>query len=190
MTAGSSGTVTAIYTPEGALVSVDTAILALGGKDISEQIRSAEDSLRNAQLSVDSTRNQLDNYTISSPIRGTVVDSEGAPVIGAGVVVVGNASIGAVTDANGVYHLNVPARASLEFSCIGYASQVIAVGDQSVIDVVLQEDTESLEETVERLEEAVVQLKKATEDVQKLTDQYVAVADKKCQAKEREIMEI
>ena len=87
-------------------------------------------------------------FAQNKAIRGTVVDSEGAPVIGAGVVVVGNASIGAVTDANGVYHLNVPARASLEFSCIGYASQVIAVGDQSVIDVVLQEDTESLEETV------------------------------------------
>ena len=76
VTSGSSGTVTAIYIPEGAPVSVDTAILALGGKDISEQIRSAEDSLRNAQLSVDSTRNQLDNYTISSPIRGTVVDKQ------------------------------------------------------------------------------------------------------------------
>ena len=87
-------------------------------------------------------------FAQNKAIRGTVVDSEGAPVIGAGVVVVGNASIGAVTDANGVYHLNVPALASLEFSCIGYASQVIAVGDQSVIDVVLQEDTESLEETV------------------------------------------
>ena len=87
-------------------------------------------------------------FAQNKAIRGTVVDSEGAPVIGAGVVVVGNASIGAVTDANGVYHLNVPARSSLEFSCIGYASQVIAVGDQSVIDVVLQEDTESLEETV------------------------------------------
>ena len=33
-------------------------------------------------------------------------------------------------------------------------------------------------------------LKKATEDVQKLTDKYVAVADQKCQAKEKEIMDI
>ena len=81
-------------------------------------------------------------------VTGTVVDSEGAPVIGAGVVVVGNASIGAVTDANGAYRINVPARSSLEFSCIGYATQVIAVGDQTVLNVVLEEDTESLEETV------------------------------------------
>lgn len=33
-------------------------------------------------------------------------------------------------------------------------------------------------------------LKKATEEVQKLTDKYVAEADKKCQAKEKEIMDI
>ena len=33
-------------------------------------------------------------------------------------------------------------------------------------------------------------LKKASEDVQKLTDKYVAEADKKCQAKEKEIMDI
>ena len=87
-------------------------------------------------------------FAQNKTVHGTVVDSEGVPVIGAGVVVVGNASIGAVTDANGAYRLNVPARASLEFSCIGYASQVIPVGDQTVIDVVLQEDSESLEETV------------------------------------------
>ena len=32
--------------------------------------------------------------------------------------------------------------------------------------------------------------KRATEDVQKLTDKYVADVDKKCAAKEKEIMEI
>ncbi len=34
------------------------------------------------------------------------------------------------------------------------------------------------------------ELKKAMDDVQKLTDKYVAEADKKCQAKEKEIMDI
>ncbi len=34
------------------------------------------------------------------------------------------------------------------------------------------------------------ELKKATDEVQKLTDKYVAEADKKCQAKEKEIMDI
>ena len=81
-------------------------------------------------------------------IRGRVVDDSGAPVVGAAVVVVGNTSIGAVTGVDGTYRLNVPAGANLEFSCIGYASQVVPVGNQAVIDIVLHEDTEFLDETV------------------------------------------
>ena len=34
------------------------------------------------------------------------------------------------------------------------------------------------------------ELKKATEDVQKLTDKFVAKVDEKCQAKEKEIMDL
>ena len=81
-------------------------------------------------------------------VRGTVVDAQGAPVVGAAVVLVGNSSVGAVTDAGGAFRLTVPAGANVEVSCIGYASQVIPVGDKVVIDVVLQEDTEFLDETV------------------------------------------
>ena len=81
-------------------------------------------------------------------VRGTVVDAQGAPIVGAAVVMVGNTTVGAVTDVNGAFRLNVPASASLEFSCIGYASQVIPVGDKVEFKVVLQEDAEFLDETV------------------------------------------
>ena len=81
-------------------------------------------------------------------ISGTVADASGAPVVGAAVVVVGNTSIGAVTNVDGTFRLNVPAGANIEVSCIGYAPQVIPVGNQSVFNVVLQEDTEFLDETV------------------------------------------
>ena len=81
-------------------------------------------------------------------ISGTVVDASGAPIVGAGVVVVGNASIGAVTDADGAFRLNVPAGASINVSCIGYADQTFAIGNQTVFNIVLQEDAEFLEETV------------------------------------------
>ena len=93
----------------------------------------------------------LGGYTVSAQnkaIRGKIVDGSGVPVIGAGVVVVGNPSIGAITDMDGTYRLNVPAGSSLEVSCIGYATQVIPVGDRTVIDVVLTEDVTELEETV------------------------------------------
>ena len=52
-------------------------------------------------------------------ISGTVVDASGAPIPGVAVVVVGNASIGAVTDENGTFRLNVPAGANINVSCIG-----------------------------------------------------------------------
>ena len=81
-------------------------------------------------------------------ISGTVVDESGAPVIGAAVVVVGNTAIGAVTDASGAFRLNVPAGASINVSCIGYAEQTLSTANQSVFNIVLREDTEFLDETV------------------------------------------
>ena len=81
-------------------------------------------------------------------ISGTVVDAAGVPVIGASVVVVGNTTNGAMTDLDGKFTLNVPAGSSLNVSCIGYATQTVAVGNQSTFNIVLQEDTEFLEETV------------------------------------------
>jgi len=81
-------------------------------------------------------------------VTGTVVDAQGTPVIGASVIVVGNTTIGTVTDLDGRYSLSVPAGASLSYSFIGYTTETVAVGNQSVINVTLQEDTEFLEETV------------------------------------------
>ncbi len=82
------------------------------------------------------------------PISGTVVDNSGAPVIGASVFVVGNSSIGAITDLDGKFSLNVPENSRITISCIGYTTQTLSVGNQSVFNVVLAEDSEFLEETV------------------------------------------
>ena len=81
-------------------------------------------------------------------ISGKVVDQAGIPIIGASVIVVGNSTIGTVTDLDGNYSLNVPAGATLSVSFIGYTTETVAVGNQSVINVTLQEDNEFLEETV------------------------------------------
>jgi len=81
-------------------------------------------------------------------ISGTVADATGAPIPGAAIVLVGNNSIGAVSDMDGAFQLNVPAGASINVSCIGYVDQTIAVGSQTVFNIVLEEDSEFLEETV------------------------------------------
>ncbi|MBQ9877918.1 MAG: TonB-dependent receptor plug domain-containing protein, partial [Bacteroidales bacterium] len=81
-------------------------------------------------------------------LRGKVTDSSGEPVIGASVVLVGNTTVGAITDLDGNYSLSVPANSSVTVSFIGYTSQTVAVGGRSVINFTLEEDNEFLEETV------------------------------------------
>ena len=77
---------------------------------------------------------------------GTVRDGIG-PVIGASVMEKGTQN-GAVTDLDGNYVITVKPGATLVFSSIGYATQEIEVGNQSTINVLLQEDTEFLDEVV------------------------------------------
>ena len=87
-------------------------------------------------------------YAQNRTITGTVVDTNGDPVIGAAVTVAGNSRIGAATDLNGAFSLSVPAGASISVESIGYKSQTLAVGNQSVFNITLEEDSEMLEETV------------------------------------------
>ena len=81
-------------------------------------------------------------------ISGKIVDTTGQPVIGAAVTVVGNSRIGAATDMDGNFTLNVPAGSSISVESIGYKAQTFVVGNQSVFNITLEEDTEMLEETV------------------------------------------
>ncbi|MBR5724591.1 MAG: TonB-dependent receptor [Bacteroidales bacterium] len=87
-------------------------------------------------------------YAQNRTISGKIVDTGGEPVIGAAVTVVGNSRIGAATDLDGNFTLSVPAGASISVESIGYKGQTFAVGNQSVFNIVLEEDTEMLEETV------------------------------------------
>ncbi|HRJ14735.1 MAG TPA: SusC/RagA family TonB-linked outer membrane protein, partial [Saprospiraceae bacterium] len=71
-------------------------------------------------------------------ISGTVTDAATKePLIGANVLVVGT-SAGTITDIDGTYSVSVPAGATeLEFSYTGYASQKVAIGASSKVDVSL-----------------------------------------------------
>ena len=85
------------------------------------------------------------NLTVS----GTVVDDTGLSVIGATVIVVGEANKGTVTDLDGNYTLlNVPADASLQFSYVGMTTQVVPVNGRTRVDLIMASDTELLDEVV------------------------------------------
>ena len=81
-------------------------------------------------------------------VKGKVTDSRGEPVIGATVMLSSNQTVGALTDLDGNYSINVPSNSTLVFSCVGYATQNVAVDGRTQIDVVFEEDTEFLDETV------------------------------------------
>ena len=95
-------------------------------------------------LTVSATNGFAQNVTV----KGKVTDSSGAPVIGATVMLSSNQTVGTQTDLDGNYAISVPSNASLIYSCVGYATQTVAVGGRTVIDIVFAEDTEFLEETV------------------------------------------
>ncbi len=81
-------------------------------------------------------------------VKGTVTDKTGETVIGASVVEKGNPSNGTITDIDGNYTLSVPSKATLVFSYVGMTTQEAAVKGQTVINIVMSEDSQALEEVV------------------------------------------
>ncbi|MCD8185490.1 MAG: SusC/RagA family TonB-linked outer membrane protein, partial [Rikenellaceae bacterium] len=80
-------------------------------------------------------------------ITGTVLDQHGNPLPGVGVVVKGTAT-GTATDAQGKYAIPAESSGVLQFSFLGYADREEAVGNRTVIDVTLSEDTQEIDEIV------------------------------------------
>ena len=79
-------------------------------------------------------------------VQGKVLDELGEGLIGAGVVIQGTTQ-GTITDIDGNYSLSVPQGATLEFSCVGYATQQIQVSG-SRLDVTLLPDSRVIDESV------------------------------------------
>ena len=74
VTASVSGTVSAVSFQEGDWVEKGQVLVSLTSDSVDDQIQSASESLRNAELSYDKQTEQLDDYTITAPITGTIVD--------------------------------------------------------------------------------------------------------------------
>ena len=80
-------------------------------------------------------------------VSGKVTDITGAGLPGVSVVVKGTTS-GVITDANGNYSLTIPSNAILSFSFVGMKSQEITIGNKTIINVVLEEESIGIEEVV------------------------------------------
>ncbi len=81
-------------------------------------------------------------------ISGTVTGKDGIPIAGVNVVVKGT-SIGVFTNVNGVFSISVPLQDSiLAFSFIGYKNKEVGIGDNTELNVILDDDITQLNEVV------------------------------------------
>ena len=87
-------------------------------------------------------------YAQDIQVKGTVVSgSDDFPLPGVNVVVKGTTQ-GVITDLDGNFMISVPSDAVLTFTYIGFKTQEVAVNGKTTLNVVLDEDTETLEEVV------------------------------------------
>jgi len=93
------------------------------------------------------TKNSLNNARYYQLISGTVVDETSIPIPGVSILLKGTTT-GTVTDVDGKFSINASENDILVFSFIGYHTSEIVVSTSSSIDLVMKEDTQSLDEIV------------------------------------------
>ncbi|MHC8948518.1 SusC/RagA family TonB-linked outer membrane protein [Sphingobacterium hungaricum] len=88
------------------------------------------------------------SYAQNRQVSGVVTSAtEGTPLSGVSVTVVGTNSA-TQTDGSGRYSLSIPENSTLNFSYVGFSPQRIAVGSRTTVNVLLVQDSESLDEVV------------------------------------------
>ena len=93
-------------------------------------------------------KNGWENDAVQKAVSGKITDTNGEAIVGANVAVKGT-TVGTTTNTDGMYKITVPAGANtLVVSFIGYLTQEVNIGNQSVINVVLESDIQALSEIV------------------------------------------
>lgn len=87
------------------------------------------------------------NQQAAFDAKGSIVDAQGEPIIGAAVRVKGT-TVGTITDIDGNFVLKVSKNAILQVTYIGYISQEIEVRSSKKIQITLVEDAKTLDEVV------------------------------------------
>lgn len=81
-------------------------------------------------------------------VKGQIVDKDNIPIIGANIIEKGTTSNGTITDYDGNFTLEVSSGATLRISYIGYIDQEVTTAGKTSINVILLEDTQTLDELV------------------------------------------
>lgn len=81
-------------------------------------------------------------------ITGVIHDEKGEAIIGASIQLKGNATVGTITNLDGVFTLEVPSDAVLTVSYVGYDPTEIKTEGKTSFNIILYEDTQLLDEVV------------------------------------------
>lgn len=115
----------------------------LQGQALLYEIKGKKIVLKKQELSAQVPVNQQNQV-----VTGIIKDSSGEPVIGASILEKGTTN-GAITDFNGNFSIAVSNNnAVLQVTYIGYAPQELSLRGRRSLEILLEEDTESIEEVV------------------------------------------
>ena len=67
---------TSIHVQEGQTVAKNDILIELSGDDLTESIQSASETLRSAEISLQNLQDTMANYTVTSPISGTIIEKD------------------------------------------------------------------------------------------------------------------
>ena len=92
--------------------------------------------------------NEFENATQDFQLSGTITDDNGQPLPGANIIEKGTVN-GTQSDFNGKFSINLSSEnATIVVSYLGFVTKEIDVNKQSIITIVLQEDSAKLDEVV------------------------------------------
>lgn len=81
-------------------------------------------------------------------LTGTVTDSQSGEMLPGVNIAIKGTTKGSITDVDGKYTLSAPADATISFSFLGYLTQEVVVGSQTVVDIKLVPDVAQIEEVI------------------------------------------
>ncbi|MDL5512273.1 TonB-dependent receptor [Arenibacter sp. M-2] len=89
------------------------------------------------------------SFSQEKKVTGTITDMDGTPLPGASVTLKENQALGVQSDFDGNYSIDVDgSETTLIFRYLGFVTKEVVVGNQTEINVVLEEDAQSLDEVV------------------------------------------
>lgn len=123
----------------------ETLDLCLKGTKLSYQVIHGTVIIKKNEKPETENRTRPEAASQSNIVKGKVTDSDGNPVPGVTITLVGTTR-GAITDTDGSYTIEASSADKLVFSFIGMENQIVDVGNNNVINVQMKEKLQELDD--------------------------------------------